>query len=492
MAQKPLHTVGMEDAQVPEGILLEDWSSTPVSVRELILSLQETIDQLWQRISGLEEQINKNSRNSSKPPSSDPPNKRVRPNHVPSGRKAGGQPGHVGYGRSLKPLGEVDRIVDVKPLSCDECGLLLLGEDPQPRRHQVTELPRIVADVIEYRCHSLVCLACGAKTGGQWPEEMPSGSFGPRVQATVGYLAGRIGISQRDVQEIMETLLGTDMSLGSVPAIERVVSCALSKPVAAVQTYVQHQPVTNVDETGWRECGQRTWLWISCAKLATSFLLTATRGSEGAKELLSESFEGIVGSDRWSAYSWLEPKQRQLCWAHLRRDFQAFVDRGDESERIGSALLEQTRQMFNLWHYVRGGSLGRADFQAAMLPVMARVGELLREGTTLEHDKTRRTCNNILKLEVSLWTFVDVANVEPTNNDAERPLRRAVLWRRKSFGTQSEAGSRFVERVLTTVTTLRQQKRDVLGYLTQACDTAIRGDKPPSLLPEPQTTNSPA
>ena len=474
----------MDDEQLPDGISSEDWSASPVSVRELIFSLLTTAEQLSQRIVELEEQVNKTSHNSSKPPSSDPPNKPVRSNHVPSGRKVGGQPGHVGYGRSLKPPDEVHRIVDMKPLSCGECGQLLLGEDPQPARHQVSELPRIVPEVIEYRRHSLVCLACGAKTRGQWPEDMPSGSFGPRVHATVGYLTGRIGASQRDVQEMMETLFGTEMSLGSVPAIERSVSCALAESVGAAQTYVQHLPVTNVDETGWRECGQRTWLWISAAKLVTSFLLIATRGSEGAKQLLGESFEGIVGSDRWSGYSWLDPKQRQLCWAHLRRDFQAFVDRGGESERIGSALLEQTKQMFGLWHCVRDGSLGRSNFRTTMLPIKARVGELLREGTTLNYDKTRRTCQNILKLEVSLWTFVRVEGVEPTNNDAERPLRRAVLWRRKSFGTQSEAGSRFVERVLTTVTTLRQQRRDVLGFLTEACAAAIHGDESPSLLPE--------
>ena len=176
----------------------------------------------------------------------------------------------------------------------------------------------------------------------------------------------------------------------------------------------------------------------------------------------------------------------------MKRDFQAFVDRGGESERTGQALLEQTRQMFGLWFRVRDGTLNRADFRSSMLPIQATVARLLREGTTLDYDKTRRTCQNILKLEVALWTFVYTEGVEPTNNDAERPLRRAVLWRRRSFGTQSEAGSRFVERVLTTVTTLRQQERDVLDYLTDACAAAIRGDKPPSLLPEPQEVNPPA
>jgi transposase len=140
--------------------------------------------------------------------------------------------------------------------------------------------------------------------------------------------------------------------------------------------------------------------------------------------------------------------------------------------------------MFNLWHRVRDGTLSREDFQAAMQPIQTRVGDLLREGAALACDKTRRTCEKILKLEVALWTFVRVEGVEPTNNSAERGLRRAVLWRRRSFGIQSEDGSHFVERVLTAVMTLRQQQRDVLDYLTEACAAAIRGEKAPSLLPE--------
>jgi transposase len=189
-----------------------------------------------------------------------------------------------------------------------------------------------------------------------------------------------------------------------------------------------------------------------------------------------------------------------VCWAHLKRDFQAFVERGGEAERIGRALLECVAQLFSLWHRVRDGTLTHADFQSAMPPIQLRVGELLREGAqVLAHEKTGRTCANTrsVKLEVALWTFVRVAGVEPTNNGAERPLRRAVLWRRRSFWTQSAEGSRFVERtlapragrvrVLTVVTTLRQQQRDVLDYLTEACAAANLGDPPPSLLPMPST-----
>jgi transposase len=214
------------------------------------------------------------------------------------------------------------------------------------------------------------------------------------------------------------------------------------------------------------------------------FLVLATRGSKGAQRSLGSVVKSVVGSDRWSGSTWLDPQRRQLCWVHLKRDFQALVERGGESERIGRALLEQVEKIFGLWHRVRDGTLSRADFQTAMQPIQTGVGDLLREGAALACDKTCHTCQNLLKLEVALGTFVRIEGVEPTNNSAERGLRRAVLWRRRSFGTQSEDGSHFVERILTAVTTLRQQKRDVLDYLTEACAAAMRGDKAPSLLPE--------
>ena len=472
-------------------ITAEDWNHTPPAVQAVVIALWQEVQALQVQVATLQaqvtrlrEQLGQNSQNSSKPPSSDAPNAPPRPKRAPSGRKPGGQKGHPGHGRKLVPVEQVKQVIDLKPTECHQCGALLMGEDAQPVRHQVTELPRVEPEVTEYRQHTLTCLVCGTQNQAECPAEMPSGSFGPRVQATVGYLTGRIGVSQRDVEEVMQTVFHTDISLGSIPAQEDQVSAALAEPVQAVQTYVQQQPVQNVDETSWREKTKRAWLWINTTPLVTLFLVLATRGAKGAQQVLGKVVKSIVGSDRWSGYNWLDPRQRQLCWAHLKRDFQALVERGGESERIGRALLEQVEQMFDLWHRVRDGTLGRADFQTLMQPIQARVGDLLREGVTLACDKTRRTCENLLKLESALWTFVRIEGVEPTNNSAERGLRRAVLWRRRSFGTQSEDGSHFVERILTAVTTLRQQKRDVLDYLTEACAAAIRGDTAPSLLPE--------
>ncbi len=474
----------------PADISAEDWVATPLAVRALVQAQQQRLDEqdarlktLEARLKTLDERLTQTSRTSSRPPSSDPPSAPPRRTRAPSGRPPGGQVGHAGHGRPLLPVEQVDQVVEVKPEACAHCGAPLAGEDPDPGRHQVAELPRVVPEVTEYRRHTLTCGACGAATRAPWPAEMPPGGFGPRTQATVAYLAGRLGISQRDVAELLHVLFHLDLSLGSVAALEQQVSAAVAAPVAEAVAYVQRQPAVNADETGWHEQTQRRWLWTAVTPLVTVFVVLATRGKVGAQTLLGATFGGIVGSDRWSGYTWVDPLRRQLCWAHLLRDFAAFVERGGEAARVGQALLDVSAQIFALWHRVRDGTLPRAAFVAAMLPLQAQVETLLAEGTTLEHAKTRRACHNIRKLTPALWTFVTVAGVEPTNNAAERALRRAVVWRRRSFGTQSAAGSRFAERLLTVVTTLRQQERDVLDYLTVACTAALAEQPAPSLLP---------
>jgi hypothetical protein len=466
----------MSNQSLPPGISEEDWNATPIAVRVLVM-------ELLQRVARLEARLNQTSRNSSKPPSSDPPQAKPRAAKDPTGRKSGGQPGHEGHGRMLKPESAVDHIIDVRPEHCGQCGTLLLGEDAAPERHQVTELPRLAPVVTEYRRHCLWCVACGAQTQAAWPATMPRGSFGPRVQATVGYLTGRIGASQREVQDILATLYQTEVSVGGIGGLEQAVSAALAAPVAEAQTYVQRQPVRNADETSWREKTQRRWLWISVTPLVTIFRLLKTRGAAGAKELLGEVVWGIIGTDHYAGYHWIDPRQRQLCWAHLKRDFVAWSERTGETARIGLALLAVEKQLFALWYRVRDGTLAWTDFQVALLPLMTRVRTLLQEGVAGADVKAQGTCRNLLKREAALWTFVWEPGVDPTNNSAERPLRRAVLWRRRSFGTQSEAGSQFVERILTAVTTLCQQRRDVLDYLTAACTAAICNTPAPSLLP---------
>lgn len=297
-------------------------------------------------------------------------------------------------------------------------------------------------------------------------------------------MTGRGGLSHREGQEVLAPGLHTEVGLGSMAALEQAVSTAGAAPVEEASRYSQRPPLRNVEETPWWERAPHRWLGVKRTPRVTVFPLRKTRGAVGAKAVIGEACPGAVGPDRLAAYHGIEPEHRQVCWAHLKRDFVAISARGADSARRGLALLSEEHRRFTWWAEVRAGTRSRPDFPVRRLPVLRRVKELVQEGAEVAHAKTRRTWRNLLKVEPALWTFVWDEDVEPTNNRAERSLRRAVLWRRRSCGTQSEHGSRFVERILTVVTTLRQQKREVLEYLTAACTARLRDAAPPALVPQ--------
>ena len=243
----------------------------------------------------------------------------------------------------------------------------------------------------------------------------------------------------------------------------------------------QHSSRSNIKRDSWRFA---SWLWVNATEQVTAFQIAAKRDAATAREVIGRAKTSIITTDRYLGYSWLATERRQVCWAHLKRDFQAMAEGAGESQEIGEALLAQTKEVFRLWHEVKDGDLSRRKFQRLIAGVQQAVKELLDAGSDCRSSKTRGTCRQIRTLEGALWTFARVRGVEPTNNAAERALRRAVLWRRKSFGTQSVAGSRFVERILSVVTTLRQQGRDVMAYLTTACSSSLGGSGSICLLPD--------
>lgn len=443
---------------------------------------QAEITALRAQVAALTERLGQNSQTSSRPPSTDPPTV-VRAPKLPSGRRPGAQPGHAAQYRALVPVEQVEAVVPVKPSQCRGCGARLRGTDPAPRRHQVTELPPVRPTITEYQLHTLTCARCGVATPAPWPVGVPPGAFGPRLAATVAVCTGVYHLSKRTTAGLLADLFHVDLAVGTVTACEQAASAAVAEPVAAAHAYVQEQPVVHADETGWRQGRQRAWLWVAVTALVTVFLVHARRGRVAARALLGAS-GAILVSDRWSAYKEWAVVRRQLCWAHLRREFTAFTERGGAAARLGRALLADTAQMFAWWHRVRDGPWTRAQFQAAMRPLRRRVERRLRYGTACGHAKTAATCRDLLRLAPALWTFVDVPGVEPTNNAAERALRPAVLWRKGSFGTHSPAGSRFVERMLTVAATLKQQQRNVVDYVAQACVAALHGQPAPSLLPD--------
>ena len=465
------------------------WDQTPPVVRAYIETLEgrvqtltSMIHTLQEQVRALQEQVTQTSRNSSRPPSSDPPQS-PRPARPRSQRRRGGQPGHPGQTRPLVPVDEVDEVVVLKPEQCSGCQAPLSGDDASPFRHQVIEIPPLKPVITEYQWHQLGCPACGATTRAPWPDGIPSRTYGPRVQATVALCTGAYRLSKRTTQQALEEIFGIPMSVATVSQLEQGTTAVLVAPVEEARTYVHEQAVAHLDETSWRQGDKRGWLWVAVTSWVTVFLVRLSRGGDIARELLGETFAGILVTDRYSAYNWYPVRWRQLCWAHLLRDFAAMQSRGGASEELGVALLAQAHQMFAWWHRVRAGTLKRSTFRSYMTPLRREVERLLKKGSQCDVPTTAGTCRDILKRREALWTFVQVVGVEPTNNAAERSIRAGVLWRKGSFGTQSEAGSRFVESMLTVVSTLKQQQRNILAYLTTACEAALHGAAAPSLLP---------
>src|SRR2546427_1982669 len=475
--------------ETPPAFPHEVWERTPSEAQAYIRALEARVEALEAMVQALQEhnralqeQLNQTSRNSSRPPSSDPPQP-ARPRRPRSQRRRGGQPGHPGHTRTLIPVEEVDEVVVLKPEQCTHCHAPLQGDDPKPWRHQVIEIPPIKPVVTEYQWHQLVCAACGEVTRASWPEGVPSGTYGPRVQATVALYTGSYRLSKRTTQQMMDDVFGVPLSVGTISQLEQATTEVVAAPVEEARTYVHEQAVAHLDETSWRQGGKRAWLWVAVTSFVTVFLVRMSRSGQVARELLGEQFSGILVTDRSSAYNWYPVRWRQVCWAHLLRDFEAMRGRGGASKEIGDALLAQAHQMFTWWHRVRQGTLKRSTFRAYMTPLRREVERLLEAGSQCGVPKTEGTCREILKRHEALWTFVQVEGVEPTNNTAERSIRPGVQWRKGSFGTQSEEGSRFVESMMTVVATLKQQKRNVLAYLTAAHEAALRGEAAPSLLP---------
>lgn len=443
-------------------------------------ALKAMVEKLLARVAVLEERLRKSSQNSSKPPSSDGPQARPRPKKPASGRRPGGQPGHERHERPLVPPEKVNKRVVVKPRRCCSCGDPLAGNDPSPHRHQVFELPQVQPIVTEYEMHALTC-TCGVTTAAELPDGVPSGSFGATVTAVVALLMGVYRLSKRAVPDVMRDLFGLSMSVGAVVGCQQKASDALEVPFAEAKQAVVDAPVKYADETSWREARRRAWLWVVVTSTLTVFMVHARRNSAAALALLGK-VAGVLVTDRHGAYGWWSGKRRQFCWAHLIRDFTAIAERGHASERIGNALLDEAKRMFDWWHRVRDGTLARATFRVYMRGLRRRVEALLAEGSVCLHRKTEKTCKKLLRDVDSLWTFVDVPGVEPTNNTAERAIRHAVLWRKACGGTHAERGSRFVERILTVHASLRQQKRNVLDFIRAACVAKLQGSTPPSLI----------
>jgi transposase len=461
------------------------WETLSPEAQAAVAGLVQSFEK---RIADLEERLGKNSTNSSKPPSSDPPSVKRRPPASPSGKKRGGQPGHQRQARPLVPPEQLRQVIDCKPPQCRFCGDPLAGDDPEPIRHQVAEVPPVLPVVDEYRLHRLRCPRCRTSTCATLPPGVPRGAFGPRLRAILSVLVGAYRLGKRPVRQLAFDLLGLSISIGMICRLERQAADELAAPVEELREYVRDAAVAHIDETSWWQGQEKMWLWTAVTRLVTVFTIAPSRGADVAKDILGTEAQKVVISDRLQSYAWI--KRRQFCWAHLDRDFQAMIDRGGESTEVGRLLLGHSERLFDWWHRVRDGTMARSTLQAKVAMIRFSFREDLRRGVASGVPKTAGTCRELLASESHLWTFVRVEGVEPTNNDAERALRHGVIYRKLSGGTESEAGSRFVERMLSVVATCRQQEINVLDYLTRCYQSRLDGQPVPSLLPATSNTQA--
>lgn len=445
-------------------------------------SLKARAEAAEHRVEALEARLKRDSSNSSKPPSSDPPWKPPAERRQ-KGRKRGGQPGHGGNHRELV---QPDELVVIKPESCRGCGAGLTGHDAEPWRHQVTEIPEVIARTTEYQVHSLTC-ACGVETRAALPLDVPRSAFGPRLQAMVAVCSGAYRLSKRSIVEMLGDFFGVEISLGSIANIEAATTAALAAPFEEAIEKVRESRILHVDETHWRVDKKMAWTWVAVTLSAVLFFIRPRRDKAAAQEIVGKGFCGVLVADRYNGYHWFNEQRRQFCWAHLLRDFRGLLEYGPVARSFGERLVGLTDRLFHEWHRYRRRVISRPELLANAEPLQAAMHSLLCEGVGSTSQPVATLFAQLLEREQCLWTFLRRPGVSPTNNAAERALRRPVMWRKTSFGSDSERGVRFAERILTVVACLRLHRRRVLEYVTQACHARLVGGSapPPLFLPAP-------
>ncbi len=438
---------------------------------------QAIIRMLLARIQDLERLLNKSPRNSSLPPSSEHPHAKPLRQEPQAKRKRGGQPGHPKHERPLIPPEQCDQVVPLKPTECRRCGHQLTGADSTPLRHQVWELPKIKPQVTEYQLHRLHCPNCGETTCGDLPPGVPKGDSGPRLVAFAGLLMACFRQSKRRTALFLQILLGQPCCPALAVKMQKQVTTALQTAYQQLAARLPSQKQVCIDESPTKEHPAKAWLWTFVTRTFTLFAVRPTRAATVLDELLTDTFNGIVTCDRAKMY-W-QCCRLQWCWAHLKRDFQALVDSSNGQERrLGHDLMRPTRKLFSAWARYRDQTITRLGFQRLLKPIRQEIEALLLRGVFCDNPRLARMCSELYDHRSWLWTFVEHEGIEPTNNQSERALRHGVIWRKLSFGTQSAAGSRFVETMLSVIETCRQQGRNVFEFVTAAVADSFYGCRP--------------
>jgi transposase len=439
-----------------------------------VVDLKKAVDQLTAL-------VGRNSRNSFLPPSSDGPGARKGSSREPGKRKRGGQPGHRGCSRTMLPESAVTHFIDLYPEVCESCWQPLPRKaSAEPTRYQVMDIEGSVVKVSEFRRFCVLC-PCGYRTSAKAAGIVPKSPFGPGLMAKVCVLTGVYNLSRREAASLLLDFFGITMAPASICAIEKRMSAAVEPTVAAIKDHVNAAPMKHTDATSWLQSGDLRSLWVVATEDASYYESLPNGRTETIRPMFG-SETGILVSDRASVFSFWPMDRRQICWAHLIRKFVSFTELKNGAAEYGKTLLDATSVLFKYWKSFKAGVLDRVKFQDWMTPLRARVEATLEKAQAAAIEDLSGSCEDILKHRYALWRFVDCDGVEPTNNHAERELRRTVIWRRRCFGSQSIEGEKFVTRITTVARTARKRGVSILSFLERCYLAFVSDANAPCLL----------
>ena len=451
-----------------------------------LLEYDAETKQLKSRIAQLE----KNSTNSSKPPSSDQAqdkNPKPEKSDPQNTRKPGGQPGHPGSHRKLLSVEQVDHFIHYYPETCGNCGKALPQTETahgagEVVRWQVAEIEPIHPFITEHQGHTTLC-ECGYSNTAPLPPEVVRSNFGPRLASVIAYLTSVLHVPRRGIREFCETLLNVHLALGSVQNLLEETSEALEPPDQQLKDALPQEPVINSDETGWRD----RWLWIFVASTFIYFQVAATRSSKVLEDVLGRVYQGILCVDRWGAYTKYHQGLFQICWAHLKRDFLGILKIGEATQSEEAILFAQTmeklrKRVMAKWYRFKDGDLSRTELIKKTKLIRNAAKRCLKQYRHSEEECVKNLSGKLFKRFDDLFTFIFHEGVEPTNNIAERGIRPAVQWRKICFGNRSNGGAVLTSRLLTVTRTCWLQKRNPLEFLVEAITAHRSGQAAPTLI----------
>lgn len=444
-----------------KSLILPSVKATYEELEAKLKITEELLRKALEEIAKLKERLDLNSKNSSKPPSTD------QKGNTADKEKRAREP-RAGKSRDPFPAEKVDQHIQCTQAHCPHCGSSFLQLSGQCEVLQQAELPQVKALITEYELLKYACLGCGKNSTASLPEGVPDSAFGPKLMGLMALLTGLFHLSKREAIELIKELYGIDMGVGSVPNIEERVAKALDPIYHRIHTFVLGGKLCNhFDETGWRDSGKRHFVWLASCEQAAFYRIDRGRSREAFQKLVGKEAKDLKAvTDRYAVYASIGV--HQYCLAHLIRDFKGYAERDGPDREIGEALVKELSRVCHIHGKYREGKISWGQRNRHLGHRKRKVEAWLEEGMANGSEALYGLSETLLEDFDKLWTFTRERGMEPTNNLAERDLRKLVIWRKKSYGTRSLRGQNFVERITTVGQTIKKQGKGVLKIIQEA------------------------